>query len=152
MRGSWTYRLDDKSRVTLPAKYKTELTEDVTVIQEAEHCLSVYPSEVYNTMISPVEDASGNIMDMLTFGQESVAQRAKAYIRFMESAAWDTKVDKQGRIILTADQREHAQLSGDVVVIGVGNHLEIWNPEKWLATRNDLNEVFVKSGVYMPRS
>jgi len=119
MRGTWTPKLDDKFRLTLPAKYRDELTEEVTVICEQEHCLSIYSRAVLDQMLEPVNQASSTWLDV------------REYQRWVNSRAEDASPDKQGRITLTPLQRTWAGLERDLVVIGSGNRLEVWNPDRW---------------------
>ncbi|MCL2471200.1 MAG: cell division/cell wall cluster transcriptional repressor MraZ, partial [Propionibacteriaceae bacterium] len=108
MRGTWTPKLDEKSRLTLPAKYRTELTEEVTVVCEQERCLSVYSKEVLDAMMEPVNTAP------------STLRNVREYQRWTQYRAEDANPDRQGRITITASQRSWAGLDRDVFVIGAG--------------------------------
>ncbi|MCL1923355.1 MAG: division/cell wall cluster transcriptional repressor MraZ [Propionibacteriaceae bacterium] len=130
MRGTEMLKLDDKSRLTLPARFREELTNEVTVVCEQERCLSIYPRTVLNTMMEPINEAPSTLL------------RVREYQRWAQHRAEDATPDKQGRITVTALQRLWAGLDKDVVVIGVGNRLEIWNPDKWIAYAETLDEKF----------
>jgi MraZ protein len=123
-------KLDDKSRFTLPSKYRGELSEQVTVVCELEHCLGVYPRQVFDAMMAPINQASP------TF------RRVRDYQRWMESRAEDATPDKQGRITITAQQRAWANLEHETITNGAGNRLEIWNPDDWAAYQERLLEEF----------
>ena len=141
MRGTWTPKLDEKSRLTLPAKYRTELTEEVTVVCEQERCLSVYSKEVLDAMMEPVNTAP------------STLRNVREYQRWTQYRAEDANPDRQGRITITASQRSWAGLDRDVIVIGAGNRLEVWNPERWEAYSATLDDKFADfDGEIVPRS
>jgi len=119
MDGTWTPRLDDKFRLTLPKNFREELTDEVMVVCEQERCLAVYPKAVRQKMMEPYNDAP------------STLKAVRDYQRWAHSRTEPASPDKQGRIILTPKQREWAGVEHDVVVIGVGTHMEVWNPERW---------------------
>ena len=140
MRGSWMPKLDDKSRLTLPAKYRSELTDEVTVVCEQERCLAVYPKAVLDTMMEPINSAPSTLRDV------------REYQRWTQYRAEDATPDKQGRITLTAIQRTWAGLDRDVIVIGAGNRLEVWDPERWETYSAALDERFADfDGEIVPR-
>jgi len=133
-------KLDDKSRLTLPAKYRSELTDEVTVVCEQERCLAVYPKAVLDTMMEPINSAPSTLRDV------------REYQRWTQYRAEDATPDKQGRITLTAIQRTWAGLDRDVIVIGAGNRLEVWDPERWETYSAALDERFADfDGEIVPR-
>ena len=69
--------------------------------------------------------------------------QARKLSRFFLVGASDVTVDKQGRITLPMQLREFAGITRDVLLAGVGNHLEIWNPDRYneLNTYEDMDEV-----------
>ena len=141
MRGSWTPKLDDKSRLTLPAKYREELTEEVTVVCEQERCLAVYPKAILDAMMEPINAAPSTLRDV------------REYQRWTQYRAEDTSPDKQGRIIITATQRIWAGIDREVIIIGAGNRLEVWNPEQWATYSATLDDKFADfDGEILPRS
>ncbi|MDR0960580.1 MAG: division/cell wall cluster transcriptional repressor MraZ [Propionibacteriaceae bacterium] len=130
MRGTWTPRLDEKYRLTLPAKYRLELTAEVTVVCEQERCLAIYARDVLDAMMDPINAAP------------STRREVREYQRWAQYRAEDATPDKQGRVTLTPTQRTWAGLDKDVVVIGAGNRLEVWNPETWDAYAAELDAKF----------
>jgi MraZ protein len=134
-------KLDEKSRLTLPSRFRIELTNDVTVVCEQERCLSVYPREVLNRMMNPIYEAP------------STFRQVREYQRWSHSRAEDANPDKQGRITITPVQRLWAGLDKEVVVIGAGNRIEIWNPERWIKYAESLDEKFADfDGEIVPRT
>ncbi len=117
--GTYTPKLDDKGRLFLPAKYRNVLAEGVVVTRGQENCLVVWPPEVFDREADRA-------------AEKSLASKAnRAYHRMFFSAGDDVAPDKQGRIGIPASLRDYAALERDVVVIGMNDRLEIWNPDSW---------------------
>ena len=141
MRGMFTPKLDDKSRLTLPAKYREELTDEVTVVCEQERCLAIYAKSVLDQMMSPVNAAPSTLRDV------------REYQRWTQYRAEDAAPDRQGRVTISAVQRQWAGLDKEVIVIGAGNRLEVWDPVKWEAYAAALDDKFADfDGEIVPRS
>lgn len=58
-------------------------------------------------------------------------KNARDFVRFFLSGAIECDIDKQGRFLIAANLREYAEMEKEVVIIGVGTRIEIWNKEKW---------------------
>ena len=58
-------------------------------------------------------------------------KNARDFVRFFLSGATECDIDKQGRFLIAANLREYAGMEKEVVIIGVGTRIEIWNKEKW---------------------
>jgi MraZ protein len=121
MRFMGTYRpkLDEKGRLFLPAKFRDRLAEGVVVTQGQEKCLVVWPPDVFDLEADRAAEKS------LT------NKEARGYQRIFFSGGDEVVPDKQGRVSISAGLREYAALEKEVVVIGVRNRLEIWNPVAW---------------------
>lgn len=117
--GTYTPRLDDKGRLILPAKFRKALEEGVVVTQGQEKCLVVWPQAVF------LEEAARAQAKPMT------SKRARDYARVLFAGAEEGVPDKQGRIGIPSPLREYASLNRDVVVIGVMDRLEIWDPHRW---------------------
>ncbi len=117
--GTFTPKLDEKGRLFLPAKFRDRLAEGVVVTQGQENCLVVWPPEVFDR---EADRASEKPM---------TSKAARGYTRTFFSGGDEVVPDKQGRIGISAHLRQYADLEREVVVIGVRDRLEIWNPTKW---------------------
>lgn len=117
--GNFRPRLDDKSRLVLPARFREALTGEVVVAPGQERCLQVWSHD-------------GFAQSSSTLARKSQADRdTRRYTRFLYSTSSQESADKQGRITLNAQLREYARIDRDVVVAGVMDHVEIWDPEQW---------------------
>lgn len=117
--GTFTPKVDDKGRVFLPAKFRDRLAEGVVVTRGQEKCLIVWPSDVFAQEAERVA------------ARPMTSKSARRYQRLLFSGGDESTPDKQGRVGIPAHLREYAGLDRDVVVIGVRDRLEIWNPDRW---------------------
>jgi MraZ protein len=116
-RGSFEHQLDDRGRVAIPAKYRVEFPNNFAVITPSpEGCLRVYPEAAFKEESDKYGSTSTTGLD---------GRRAR---RLFDARAFDTELDRQGRILIPARLREHAGLNGTVVVLGTRECLEIWEP------------------------
>ncbi|HHY82694.1 MAG TPA: division/cell wall cluster transcriptional repressor MraZ [Clostridiales bacterium] len=123
--GEYQHTIDSKGRVIMPAKFREELGEKFVVTKGLDNCLFVYPNEEWRNLEQKLRTLP------LT------SKEARAFIRFFFAGAAECEVDKQGRILIPANLREHASLEKDIVIIGVSGRVEIWSKEAWDAYNND---------------
>lgn len=117
--GTYAPKLDDKGRLILPAKFRDGLEEGIVVTRGQEHCMAVYSAAGFETVREQL--ARIPLSD----------KRGRAYVRMVASAAFEGTLDKQGRITVPPMLRAWADLKRDVAVIGVSNHIEVWDPPAW---------------------
>jgi MraZ protein len=125
--GEYEHALDDKNRLTLPARFRQSFAGGVYVARGIDACLVVYPPEGWDQLVE------GQLKDLSPFSRE-----ARQMSRYLFAGATETELDKQGRIMLPPPLLEHAKLGREVVVAGVRDHLELWDPAAW---RKELDEV-----------
>lgn len=125
--GEHEHALDDKNRVTLPAKFREAFAEGVFVARGIDPCLVVYPPDGWNRFV-----------EERLAGLNPFSREARQMSRYLFAKAVETALDKQGRIMLPASLAAHARLERDVVVAGVRDHLELWEPATW---RKELDDV-----------
>ncbi|MCH8010596.1 MAG: division/cell wall cluster transcriptional repressor MraZ [Candidatus Marinimicrobia bacterium] len=120
--GEYSYSIDDKGRVNIPAKFRSALSpdnENIFVITRGfDPCVVAYPLVEWQK----VEDGLRNL--------SSATKVYRAFIRSTVRYATSVNYDKQGRIQITPILREWAGLEKDVLIIGMVNKIEIWNPVK----------------------
>lgn len=125
--GEYEHALDDKNRLTLPARFRQAFVEGIVVTRGMDGCLFAYTREAWENMV-------GSRLATLN----TLSKEGRRMQRFFFSGATETELDKQGRVGLPAALLEHAKLGRDVVVAGVHDHLEIWDRAAW---RLELAEV-----------
>ena len=118
--GEYEHSIDDKSRLTLPARFRDDLAGGVVLTRGLDECLDVYGRADWNALVE------ARLAPLDLFSKE-----ARALKRFFFSAASDAELDKQGRVLVPPALRRHARLGREVVVAGVHDHLEIWDRAAW---------------------
>ncbi|UQE73591.1 MULTISPECIES: division/cell wall cluster transcriptional repressor MraZ [unclassified Gordonia (in: high G+C Gram-positive bacteria)] len=132
--GTYSPKLDDKGRLTLPAKFRNALSGGVVVTKALDHSLAVYPAEEFGAIAQRANQASRNDPE------------ARAYVRLMMANADEQSLDGQGRVNLSAGLRAWAGLQKDCVVTGQFDHLEIWDAAAWDAYQAAHEEAFAAGG------
>jgi MraZ protein len=117
--GTYTPKLDEKGRLTLPAKFRDALKEGVMVSKGQDHSLAIYTQEAFAEKVRKLTEASRS------------NPVARSYIRQLGAGTDEQKLDGQGRIMLSSDHRRYASLERNVVVNGSIEFIEIWNEEAW---------------------
>jgi len=125
-RGHFEHAIDDKGRTSLPSRFRDVLagsTDSRLVVTPAlgDPCLDVYPMRAWEELEAKL--ATLNAFDPMVID----------FRRFYVSAAVECELDKQGRILIPTQQREHAGLTKNVLWLGHGQKAELWSKEQWSA-------------------
>lgn len=119
--GEYTHSIDDKSRISLPVKFREKMGKKVVVTPGLDHCLFVFTPKEWERIASKLSDAS--------LGQSD----NRSFSRFMFGGAVEADIDSIGRILVPDFLQAWAKLSGKVSVVGVQSRVEIWNDKAWAA-------------------
>jgi MraZ protein len=125
--GSYDHTIDDKNRLTLPAKFREAFTDGVVITRGLDGCLYAYRRQDWDRL---VESRLAPL--------DPLSPETRRLERFFYSGASEAELDKQGRVMLPAPLIDHAELGKEVVVAGVNDRLEIWDRAAW---RRELAEV-----------
>jgi len=117
--GTYLHNIDNKGRLTLPAKFRAELAKGVVVTLGLDGCLWVFPMETWEELAQKMHELPLNDEGSRNLG------------RLFYANATDSEPDKQGRILLPATLRDKVGLDGETVIVGGPGRLEIWNRERW---------------------
>ena len=117
--GEYHHSIDDKGRLIIPSKFRTELKDKFIITRGIENCLFVYPEDRWEQIVHKLES--------LPFTKKD----ARNFTRFFLSGATVAEFDKQGRINITSPLIAYAGIEKDCVVIGTGDRLEIWSKTAW---------------------
>ncbi|MBC8197285.1 MAG: division/cell wall cluster transcriptional repressor MraZ [Candidatus Marinimicrobia bacterium] len=120
--GSFSYIIDQKNRLNIPAKFRKELgpkNDNTFVITKGfDSCLYVYPATEWNRVQS--ELMSLNL----------IKEKNRNFIRSILRFTTHVKFDRQGRVQIPENLLAYAGIKKEVEIIGFGTKLEIWNPKK----------------------
>jgi MraZ protein len=119
--GTHEHTVDEKNRLTLPAKFRDGLDGGVVLVRGIDRTVDVYPRRSW--------EASAERISAL----DSLTREAREMKRFVFAGATVTDLDKQGRVLVPPDLARHASLGRDVAVVGVDDHIEIWDRPQWAA-------------------
>ena len=125
--GAHEHTLDDKNRLTLPAKFRQAFSDGVVVTRGLDRCLYAYRREDW-----------GRLVESRLAPLDPLGKEGRKMHRYFFASATEADLDKQGRVMLPAPLIEYAQLGREVVVAGVNDRLEIWDREAW---RRELAEI-----------
>lgn len=115
--GEYLHSLDNKGRLMIPSKIREHLNtyQTLYVLKGFEGCISIYEEEDFQKLVNSLDDYSYNL------------ETARHYKRSVLASVVDLKIDKLGRIQLPISLLEKYQIGKDVMVIGVGDHFELWD-------------------------
>jgi MraZ protein len=117
--GEFEHTIDDKGRITVPAKFRGRLAAGLVVTKGIDPCLWLYPTDVWDDLSEEIR------------GLPLTDSRAREFRRQVFGGASDSVPDRQGRVILPPYLREYADIDKQAIIIGLFDHCEIWNPERW---------------------
>ncbi len=126
-RGQHEHSLDSKDRLTVPARWRGPLSEGIVLVAGLDPCVELYTPQGY-------EDWTQRFLASLN----RLSQKGRMMYRRFNASADDETLDSAGRVRLAKHLLEHADLDGACKVIGVGDHIEIWNPERWAQHSTEL--------------
>lgn len=113
--GEYHHNLDAKGRLIIPARFRDQLGEEFTVTRSLDGCLAMYASKEWQTLEEKL-----NALPMTN-------EKARSLKRFLLGSAVPCELDRQGRILLPQVLRDRAGLDKDITLLGVGDHIEIWD-------------------------
>ncbi len=120
-KGSYTYSVDEKGRVNLPAKLRKcvspEANETFVITRGFEKCLFVYPVDEWNRHEAKLRNLS------------SYDPEHRRFIRALLELAAESVLDAQGRLALPQELRDYASIQNEVRIIGTLDKIELWNPK-----------------------
>jgi MraZ protein len=128
-RGTFDHTLDAKNRLTVPARYRAALSEGVVLAMpvDLKPCVGVWRPAEYETY-------TRRALEELP----PLSPRLSELERFFYGSSHDAELDAAGRIMVPGFLGQHADLSKEVVVVGVGDRLELWDKGTWNGHRSTL--------------
>ena len=125
--GQYGHSLDDKNRVTLPARWRGALEHGVVITRGLERCLWVYTLDEWAKVSEQIDAPSWT-------------RESRAFSRLMFSGAIDVTPDRQGRIRIPDYLTKYAGIASDVVIVGMNSKIEIWSHDQWIDMEAVLEE------------
>ncbi len=126
--GEFQHTLDTKGRVSLPARFRNEMTARIVVSKGMEGSLYVFPAENF-------EESIERLLESNEFDP-----KVRKVRRFFMSGATDVEIDSAGRMTIPPHLREYAKLEKEVAVIGNGDRIELWDSGEWERYNSETTE------------
>ncbi len=120
-RGAFYHSVDDKGRVIIPQKFRSELGNTFVITKGLHHCLFVYREDEFQAM------------ERALASQPGLNQHAIRLLRWFSAEAVETSVDTQGRVAIPSHLREFGEIADDVAIVGTARRIEIWSRDGWNA-------------------
>ncbi len=127
--GSFEHKLDNKGRLVLPARFRGELGNVVVATIGFEHCIILYT-------VSRWQDFEGKLNTLPSFKKSTRDLR-----RALFSNAMEQEIDSAGRIILPLALRNYGGINQEITVVGVDDHIEIWDTARWKEYNSSLPDL-----------
>ena len=117
--GEHTHTLDTKKRLSLPAKFRKELGKTVVITKGLDSCIFLYSTKEWKNFAGKLNE--------LSMGQGDT----RAFSRYFLGGAVEVDIDSAGRILIPDFLKDLSHLQTKVMVVGLGNRVELWDEERW---------------------
>lgn len=117
--GEYTYLIDDKKRLAIPAKFRQALGKKAVITRGLDQCLFLFSTKDWGILAKK--------LSRLPLGQAD----ARGFSRLMLAGAMEANIDSLGRILIPDYLKEYALLKKKVVIAGIANRIEIWDEKNW---------------------
>lgn len=117
--GQYQHNLDEKGRLTIPARFRELLVGGAFITQGFDRCLMVMATTYFEEVYRRINDM--NLAD----------PTARMLRRLLLATAYPVEIDKVGRILVPGNLRQAISLEGEAIVAGLGDYFEVWTPAQW---------------------
>jgi len=133
-KGSYNYSVDDKGRINIPAKLRKflspEANETFVITRGYERCLFVYPFDEWERLERTIRELS------------TTDRQNRFFTRTLLEMATDSTLDGQSRITVPKELLQYAKIENDVLILGVLERIELWNPAVYQEYRGTQEEPY----------
>ncbi len=128
--GEYKHNLDVKGRIIIPAKFRENFGSSMIVTRGLDGCLTLYSLEQWQTILTQLKKLP------------TTKRESRMYMHMITAKAAEVSLDNQGRILLPQSLVEAATLEKECVVIGVVDHVEIWDQSLWQSYYDKASDSF----------
>lgn len=136
-RGEYSHQLDSKGRLIIPSRFRDLLTDDAILTRGLDHNLVIYPIEAWETLTQQLNEIP------ITY------PGARAFRRLLFSGAVELSLDKQGRVNIPNYLLEYASIEDAVLLVGMENFIELWQPDHWKTTLDNVASILAESDHFL---
>lgn len=130
--GEYIHTIDEKNRVSMPAKFRKELGKKIIIAPGIDNCLFVFKSSDWSNVVKNLTSKEGE----LSFLESD----KRSFNRYMFGRAAEIELDSIGRILIPEFLKEKLKLKGNVAIIGVEDRVEIWNDKEWSSYKDKVEK------------
>ncbi|MHB8892555.1 MAG: division/cell wall cluster transcriptional repressor MraZ [Candidatus Limnocylindrales bacterium] len=117
--GEYRHAVDAKGRIAVPARFRAQLDGGAVVARWLDTCLAIFPLAAWEELATkvgslPMTDPNARLLQRQLF-----------------AGAFETELDRQGRVLVPQGLRAFAGLEDEAMVLGSRDHAEIWAPARW---------------------
>jgi MraZ protein len=127
-RGHFEHSLDAKNRLSIPARFRASFSGGIVLAKDPEPCVAVWPPNSHEAII-----------ERALTGLNPMGSQYRKVSRFFQGNSFEIDLDSSGRVTLPPPLLAHAGIEKEVVVVGVGDHLEVWGKERWAREQEALD-------------
>ena len=117
--GEYRHAVDDKGRLAVPSRFRAQLAGSVVVARWLDTCLAIFPMAAWDELAAKVG------------GLPMTDPNARLLQRQLFAGAFETELDRQGRVLVPGNLRSFAGLEHEALVLGSRDHAEVWAPGRW---------------------
>ena len=114
--GEYRHAVDDKGRLAVPSRFRAQLAGSVVVARWLDTCLAIFPISAWDELAAKVG------------GLPMTDPNARLLQRQLFAGAFETELDRQGRVLVPGNLRGFAGLEHEALVLGSRDHAEVWAP------------------------
>ncbi|MBS7298182.1 MAG: division/cell wall cluster transcriptional repressor MraZ [Eubacteriales bacterium] len=135
--GSYTRQLDERGRFVLPSKVREKIEGPVHITRSlVDDCLLLYTEDEWTILKEQVRDLP-----------TTTNKAAKRFVQIVFGQSVEGEVDKQGRIALTSELLEAVGMTRDIILVGIGSKMEIWDVKKYEDVMNEADFDEILDGI-----
>ncbi len=138
--GQYEHSIDEKNRLMIPRKMRDEAGVKLFIMKGFDGALAIYKADAFEKLVQETESLPFNM------------RNSRDYMRATLASVSEIDVDKQGRIQIPTYLMNKYNISKDVVIIGVGDHFEVWGKEAYEAYEKRVNEEFESNAESLPHN
>ncbi len=118
--GQYATKLTEKGRAAMPVHFRRQIGDAAIIAKWYEGCLVVVSQESWQ-----------ELLQKLTGKSEIITAPVRDTDRFILGSAFEFTLDEQGRFVIPKLLRDYARLDEDIIFVGLGNRIEMWNKTEW---------------------
>lgn len=128
--GEYAHNLDSKGRIVIPSRFRDELNTTFILTRGLDGCLTIYSLEQWEKIFEELNRLP------------NTKKVTRQYIHMLTSKATECTPDSQGRIAIPAFLSKSVNIEKECVVVGVNDHVEIWDKTTWENYYNEASDNF----------